>query len=419
VTLVKPSDRPAAGPDSLTRDERGIALALVLFALVIMGAVLSGSFMAVRLDKNSSTATTYANDAQGAAEAGLAEAYATWDPTVHSVMPVWDGTPATEIGTPLHALGAAGSLRLYADSIRRINTQLFLVRAYGARTNAAGNVLSQLGVAQFFRIVKPSIGVNAAVTTMDPLKLNGNSFMISGMNDLPEQWGVGECPALDAGNTDDVVAIRSAGGTGVGGSDLDNLEGYPVKFVANDPTITDDDFQNYLDYTYTTLGAQPGAKLLPNDTPYNGVAPVVDYSTTPSSCDRSQLLNLGEPYRDPPTGGAVTQCYGYFPVVHGTGSSTKFAAGNRGQGTLLVDGDMELAGGFEWAGLIIVKGSIKIEGTGNKLTGAVFAQGVDILSAGAISGDVVIQYSKCAIDKAVGGATLAAPLGQRSFTHLY
>ena len=396
------------------QDERGIALVLVLFGLVIMGAVLSGSFLAVRLDRNSSSATTYANDAQAAAEAGLADAYATWDANVESVMPIWDGTTATEL-THLKNIGTSG-LRQFADTIRRLNNQLFLVRSYGLRKDAAGNVLSSVGVAQLFRIMKPSIGVNAAVTTMDPLKLNGNSFGITGMNTLPPQWGVGECPAIDPLNTDDVVGIRSADATGVAASDLDNVFGYPVPAVANDPTITDADFQDYLDYTYTTLAAAPGVKILDLDTPYNGVAPVLDASAT---CDKSAALNFGEPYRDPPTAGAVSQCYGYYPVVHGTAGSTKFAAGNRGQGTLLVDGDLELAGGFEWIGLIIVKGSIKINGTGNKLTGAVFAQGVDILSAGAISGDVAIAYSKCAIDKAVGGATLAGPLLQRSFAHIY
>lgn len=399
------------------QDERGMALVLVLFGLVIMGAVLSGSFLAVRLDRNSSSATTYANDAQAAAEAGLADAYATWDATVESVMPIWDGTSATEI-THLKNIGTSG-LRQFADTVRRLNNQLFLVRSWGLRKDNGGNTLSSVGVAQLFRIMKPSIGVNAAVTTMDPLKLNGNSFGITGFNTLPPQWGAGECPAIDAGNTDDVVGIRSASGTGVAASDLDNVFGYPVPAVANDPTITDSDFQDFLDYTYTTLAAAPGVKILDQSTPYNGVAPVLDVSTMPVSCDKSAALNFGEPYRNPPTAGAVSQCYGYYPVVHGTASATKFAAGNRGQGTLLVDGDLELAGGFEWVGLILVKGAIKINGTGNKLTGAVFAQGVDILSAGAISGDVQISYSKCAIDKAVGGATLAGPLLQRSFTHLY
>src|SRR5262249_13116224 len=116
----------------VARDERGIALALVLLALVLMGAVVSGSFLAVRLDKSSSNTTTYSADAQGAAEAGLAEVYATWDPTYQSVMSIWDGTTATEIGTPLHNLGT-NPYRQFADTVRRINNELFLVRSYGIR----------------------------------------------------------------------------------------------------------------------------------------------------------------------------------------------------------------------------------------------------------------------------------------------
>jgi len=415
---VKASTLPAAARRPLADDERGVALALVLFALVIMGAVLSGSFLAVRLDRNSSSATTYAADAQGAAEAGLAEVWAVWDPTVHSVLPLWDGTPATELGTPLHNLAGNSRVQL-ADSVRRLNNELFLVRSYGRRMDAAGNVLSSLGVAQMFRIVKPTIGVNAAVTVMDPLALNGNAFLISGINVVPAQWSASECAALDPGNTDDVVGIRSAANSGVAPADLNNLDGYPAKYVENDPSITNATFQNFLDYTYNTLSAQPGVKILPNSSTYNGVAPVIDNTTSPASCDKAHLLNLGEPFRDPPTGGAVVQCYGYFPVVHSTGAQLKMAAGNRGQGTLLVDGDLELAGGFEWDGLIIVKGAIKINGVGNKLTGAVFAQGVNLLTAGSVSGNVEIKYSQCAITKAIGGATLAAPLGQRGYSQLY
>ncbi len=383
-----------------------------------MGAVLTGSFMAVQLDHNSALNTTYASEAQGAAEAGLADIYATWDPTVHSVMPIWDGTTATEIGVPLTNVGDAQ--HQFADTVRRVNSRLFLVRSYGVRTGAAGQILAKLGVAQLFRIAQPTISVNAAVTVMDPLQLNGNSFLISGINVLPDDgsggtWDPAECPVLDAGNGDDVVGIRSADDTGVNGADLDNVFGYPAKDVDNDPTITNADFQDFLDYTYTTLGAQPGVKVLPLNSTYNGVGPVLDGT---GACDKTAALNFGEPWRAP-TGGVVAQCEGYFPVVHGTGGTTKFGANNRGQGTMLVDGDMELTGEFEWVGLIIVKGSIKINGNGNKLTGAVFAQGVNILTAGAVSGNVDIEYSACAIEKAIGGATIAQPLGQRSFIQLY
>jgi cytoskeletal protein CcmA (bactofilin family) len=106
-------------------------------------------------------------------------------------------------------------------------------------------------------------------------------------------------------------------------------------------------------------------------------------------------------------------------VAHGTGSSTQFASGTRGQGTLLVDGDLELAGGFEWVGLIIVRGKLKINGNGNKITGAILAEGFDLLTAGAVSGNVDVVYSDCAIQKAVGGATLARPLYQRSWAQTY
>jgi hypothetical protein len=106
-------------------------------------------------------------------------------------------------------------------------------------------------------------------------------------------------------------------------------------------------------------------------------------------------------------------------VVHGTGAETEFAAGNRGQGVLLVDGDLKLTGGFEWVGLIIVRGKIHISGNGNKITGAILAEGANVSSSGAVSGDVDVQYSSCAIDKAIGGASLGRPLNQRSWLQVY
>ena len=144
------------------------------------------------------------------------------------------------------------------------------------------------------------------------------------------------------------------------------------------------------------------------------MAPVLDAT---AACDRTVLLNLGEPWRNPPTGGAVVACYPYFPVVHGTGAQTEFAAGNRGQGTLLVDGDLKMTGGFEWVGLIIVRGKMHISGTGNKITGAILAEGANVNTSGAVSADVEITYSTCAIDKAISGSSLGHPLYQRSWRH--
>jgi hypothetical protein len=120
---------------------------------------------------------------------------------------------------------------------------------------------------------------------------------------------------------------------------------------------------------------------------------------------------MGEPRRPPSI--VVPPCYGYFPVVHGTANRTKMASNSRGQGTLLIDGDLELQGGFEWNGLIIVRGSIKISGTGNKIWGALLSE--SITEDNSIGGNVEITYSACAIQKAVQGASLPVPLRTRSW----
>src|SRR2546426_8767189 len=46
-----------------------------------------------------------------------------------------------------------------------------------------------------------------------------------------------------------------------------------------------------------------------------------------------------------------------FPIVHLTGTST--INGVQGQGILLVDGDLNIQGGFQWFGVTIIKGSLK------------------------------------------------------------
>jgi hypothetical protein len=269
-------------------------------------------------------------------------------------------------------------------------------------------VLAQASVAQLVRLAKATIDVNAAVTVQDPINFNGNSFVIDGFNDSPVGWGGGDCPsgAPDGGNTDDKVAIRSSTTTGASAKDMDNIEGYPAKTVNYDPTITSDTFQDFLDYTYWTLASQPNVKKLPLTTPYNGVMPVLDAG---GACDKTAPLNLGEPWR---TLGYVAACTGFFPVVHGTGSKTAFAAGNRGQGILLVDGDLELVGGFEWTGIVLVRGQMKVAGTGNKITGAVLTEGVNLITAGTINGNIEVQFSQCAIDRAVNGAAVPQPLSR-------
>lgn len=396
-------------------DRRGIALVLAIFTLVVLGAAIGTSFLVVRAERSSSTQSTYAGEAQLAAESGLAELQALWDPAVQNVLPVWTPAAPVEWSSGTRTL-QTGKL-FHSATVRRLNPQLFQAIATGWRT-AGTQRLSELQLTQFYRIVKPTIGVNAAMTVSEPVKFNGNSFEVSGINSAPPQWGSGECDALDPGNSDDVVGVRSAAGTGVGTNDLDNVFGFPAKDVPYDPSITSATFNDFLDFTFATLGSQPGVKLLPKDTPYNDVEPVIDLAT--GGCDKTVLENFGEPYRNPPSASTVVPCIGYFPVVRGTGSKTVFGANNRGQGTLLIEGSLELNGNFEWVGLIIVRDQIKIQGTGNRIYGGLLAEGADVdTDNGSVGGNVEIHYSACAIQKAVSGASVAQPLGQRGWAQVY
>jgi len=393
------------------RNERGIALVFTVFALVVIGALVAGTFFVSRVEQVTGYNTVWAGQASEAAEAGLTHVNVTVDATTFGSIPVW--TPATPNEMVLANKAVQGMPGLvYSTRIRRLNQQLFQITSVGEKRTPGGQVLASQTVAHLVRLAKPTIGVNAAITVQDPINFNGNAFLVSGINSLPPQWFAGECPALDSGNTDDVVGIRSAGSTGATAQDMNNIDGYPTATVDNDPTITSSTFQDFLDYTYTTLSQQPNVKVLSLDTPYNGVGPVLDVSQSPAVCKKPAPLNFGEPFRNPPTAGAVIPCTGYFPVVHGTGGQTKFAANSRGQGILLIDGDMEIVGSFEWSGLIIVRGQMKVSGTGNKIYGAVLTEGVDISTSGSLGGDALVNYSACAIEKAIQGGSLPEPLSR-------
>jgi len=397
------------------KNERGIALVLAIFATVVIGALVAGAFFVGRVEQLTGSNTVWATQASGAAESGLSDALATIDGVTYSAMPIWTSASPTEYTIATRTVSGMPTL-VYTDSVRRLNNSLFLIRSTGRKVTAGGTVLASQTVAHWVRLAKPTIGVNAAVTVQDPITFNGNSLDVTGINSVPPGWTAADCPTgyPDAGNTDDLVGVRSSTTTGANASDLNNIFGYPAKVVANDPTITSATFENFLDYTFATLASQPGVKVLPNTTPYNGVGPVADNTQTPAVCDKTVLLNLGEPTRP----AVVAQCTGYFPVVHGTGSQLKFAAGTRGQGIILVDGDFEIAGGFEWSGLIIVRGQMKITGTGNKINGAILTEGVNVATAGSIAGNAAVSYSRCAIDRAVTGSAVPLALS-RGYAQLY
>jgi hypothetical protein len=384
-------------------DERGMALAVAIFALVVVGALVAGAFFAGNLEQATGRNSVYAAEAADAAEAGAANVLADWDQ--FNLNNIANGD---SVSVPLAA--SLGARVTVTPQVKRLNDDLFLVKTLATRTTPGGTILAQRTVATVARLSYVKATANAAVTAGKSVNFNGVAFEVVGNDSVPQGWaGESGC------NTGAAKAgVRTAGTVGANTNQDAKIVGIPAQ-VENDPTVTANFFNIFGDVTFDELKKSADI-ILPNTTPYNGAAPSLT-AGTPQRCNTGNQMNWGEPHRS--GAGFVSQCVNYFPILYGSGSQTKLAAGGRGQGLLLVEGDLEISGGFEWTGLIVAKGGLKIVGNGNKITGALLAQDVAVDDQNSISGNTTLQFSSCALSKAIKGSAFAEPLSQRSWVQVY
>jgi hypothetical protein len=85
---------------------------------------------------------------------------------------------------------------------------------------------------------------------------------------------------------------------------------------------------------------------------------------TPGACDTLPSTNWGEPRGTGP-------CRRHAPIVHAAGSID--LRGGRGQGILLVDGDLTVSQGARFDGVIVVRDDVRTGPGGGLLRGAVLA----------------------------------------------
>jgi hypothetical protein len=109
-------------------------------------------------------------------------------------------------------------------------------------------------------------------------------------------------------------------------------------------------------------------------------------------------------------------------MIHIQGSAS-IQSGGRGQGILLVDGDLDLRGNFLFAGVVIVQGAIGIQGggaNGPRINGGVIARNAE-LEVETFTGSSILQNSRCAVTRAVlnnSSLTQMTPLGARGWVDL-
>lgn len=320
--------------------ERGVALvAAVLFAMVVMAYATSLLFAgrAMQEHRRYYGATHMAQDA---AESGVHELVALLSsPAGKSVRAAGflEGTLRGDTAraqryeirmTPAGDDGADNDLDGKVDEPDE--TDMLEVES----TGRADNVARTVRVTLLARYAEPAIGSATYIGDfLADLKLNGNSFLISGVDVTADRVPTGAR----------VPGIGVAGNPGLIRDQITKQAQARVVGLGESPSVYEVaplDLRELID-----AGARAADVVLPSGT-----------ATKPSSPGEWGTLDVPS-------------------IAYGTGS-IHVSGGATGAGILIVDGDLTISGNFQWWGLVIVRGEITFSGGGNgkMITGAVIVE---------------------------------------------
>lgn len=359
-------------------NRRGVALGLVLWTLVIGSALLTVAVFIGAHERRVAGSDQRLQRAIMRAELRLTDAVAGWSP----------GLLTRRLVRPFDSVVVGNLDPSWQGMIRRLNRGLFLV-SVAAEDPAAASVatvatLSRLG---WLVRVRPVEVASSAALQAGRVALSDGA-RITGMDQPPAGW---DCPPPDS-----AVAGILAG-------EVDN-SGSPS--IAGSPPIAlspgDTSFPQALESAFAQLVAQatlglPGGTWSPRP------------SVVGTDCDISDASNWGDV--------RPGACGDYWPIVHIQGD-LQLARGT-GHGILLVDGDLQVIGVFEFTGLVLVRGGVDIDPS----IGSLDLRGSLIASSTGVPGrrlsGITITYSKCMIDNALLSSGTLIPLRSRAWKQLF
>jgi type II secretory pathway pseudopilin PulG len=375
-------------------DRRGFAMPAVMGALVIIGILATAGFYMAQQELRIGVATNHTNLAVNIAQAGANEVMANWNGYQLGNIQAWQDTTIT--GT---APGGTWSVRIMNG-----NNYSYLIESTGTVTQGGAlwaGAQRRVGIAA--KILFADISPPAALMTRGPVQVTGAADVV-GFNTTPPSWG----PYCTDVATNDTTGILVNDSSVV--DEGKGTVGNPA--VDEDPNIVDSTFTDFGNLTWDELVAIAqieGKDLTPLGTTINGIGP----TTVAGRCETANLRNWGDTV---PT----NVCGSYFPLIYHGGPNMYLQANSFGQGILLVDGNLQLEGGFTFMGIIIVQGSFSTGSGTNRVYGSVMASNsADILQT--MTGTGEIYYSRCAITRAVlnnSALSRARPLAERSWVDL-
>src|SRR2546422_3172211 len=183
------------GMKRILRDERGMALAVAIFAMVVVGALVAGAFFAGTQEQRVGENQRRVQTSFGVAEAGAQERVLSWDPSTMNKRPLYcpcaggDSVPIPSVGADTVAPGGSG--RYFGNSFR-VGPNLFLIDVTGRdRASAAGAIAggggAQQRIGMITRIAPVDFGIKASLTTQGLVSMSGNAN-INGADQVPTGW---------------------------------------------------------------------------------------------------------------------------------------------------------------------------------------------------------------------------------------
>ena len=391
------------------KNERGIALAIAIVALVVVGALVAGALFAGTQEQRAGENARRAMTSFGVAEEGVYDIIRGWDnhsATYTALYPFPADSPATS-SVVIDTTTSASKTGRYSGTLFKFNDQLYLIDVT-AQDNMSlagrirgGGASQRLGL--LVRIKPLTLGTPAALVSGGANVLSGNATII-GNDQIPTGWtGCGLTDSAGAG-------VRTQTTNTVTFTGRPTVVGNPA--VLKDPTLADSSFSAYGDVTYNQLASRANITLAGQD-----FSTTIAPSLSGGTCNTNVRTNWGSP--SDPTG----PCGQYFPIIHITGTSAAIS-GQQGQGVLLVDGSLDVQGGFQFFGVVIIKGKLRTSGGGGTpahFWGTMMVQDSVALSdtTNTITGNANILYSKCAILKALDKTGVGTMLRSRGWIQLY
>lgn len=383
-------------------NDRGFALAGAVFALVIVGALVTAGFFAASQESRIGYSMQYSADAFFAAERGLSSLVGSkpmsfYDDSVDVDSIVKPG------GYQAISVTTDGVASEYSVTVRGLGDRLYYVESTGRVTGGGRFGGASRRTAMVVRTFDFEIEPDGALKTFGGLDIRG-SGRVDGADDDPSGWAGCALGADKAG----VVAKDSSSVDFKGKTSP--IAGNPP--VDEEPGMTADDFFDFggMDYDRLASLADP-AYVFPDGA---NPKPAPAY-TGGGFCDTGSGTNWGAPEDQSDV------CAGHFPLMHAEGD-LRLSSNGSGQGILLVDGDLHISGGFEFYGIVIVKGKLTTGSGTSGVHGATMVYtGGDATDESVWSGTPIITYSSCAVTRAIefnAATNRAFPIGDRSWIDL-